>query len=144
MNSGTPRVVLDTNCVVSALIFSRGKSAWLRSGWQTKRFVALASRDTVTELLRVLSYPKFNLTADEQQALLAEYLPYVETVDVGEPPADLPVIRDVTDRMFLALATASRADALVSGDGDIQEVKAQFCISIMTLTEFAAWLQQRH
>ena len=60
-----PRVVLDTNCLVSALIFSRGRFAWLREAWQTKRFIALASHDTVSELLRVLAYPRFKLTRDE-------------------------------------------------------------------------------
>lgn len=35
-----PRVVLDTNCLVSALIFSRGRFAWLREAWQAKRFIA--------------------------------------------------------------------------------------------------------
>ena len=61
-----PRVVLDTNCLVSALISSRGKFAWLREAWQTKRLIPLASRDTVSELLRVLAYPKFKLSPDEQ------------------------------------------------------------------------------
>ena len=59
-----PRVVLDTNCLISALIFSRGKFAWLREAWQTKRFTPLASHDTVSELLRVLAHPKFKLTRD--------------------------------------------------------------------------------
>lgn len=48
----TPRVVIDTNCLVSALIFSRRSFAWLRESRQTQRFVALASRETVSELLR--------------------------------------------------------------------------------------------
>ena len=70
-----PRVVLDTNCLVSALIFSRGCFAWLREAWQGGRCVPLASRDTVGELLRVLNYPKFKLSRDEQEALLAEFCP---------------------------------------------------------------------
>lgn len=136
-----PRVVLDTNCLVSALIFSRGKFAWLREAWQARRFVALASHDTVSELLRVLVYPKFKLTRDEQEILLGEFLPYVETVKIGTPPDGLPDIRDADDIIFLVLAAAARADALVSGDGDIQAVKSQFHIPILTVAEFADWLQ---
>ena len=72
------RVVLDTNCLVSALIFSRSRFAWLREAWQAKRIIALASRVTVSELLRVLAYPKFKLSRDEQETLLKEILPFVE------------------------------------------------------------------
>ena len=92
-----PRVVLDTNCLVSALIFSRGRFAWLREAWQAKRFIALASRDTVSELLRVLAYPKFKLSQDEQETLLAEFLPFVETVKIETTPEGLPQIRDADD-----------------------------------------------
>lgn len=136
-----PRVVLDTNCLVSALIFSRGRFAWLREAWQAKRFLALASHDTVSELLRLLAYPKFKLTRNEQETLLAEFLPYVETVKIDRTPEGLPDIRDADDIIFLVLADAGRADALVSGDGDIQAVRDQFHIPILTVAEFADWLQ---
>jgi len=136
-----PRVVLDTNCLVSALIFSRGRFAWLREAWQAKRFIALASHDPVSELLRVLAYPKFKLTRDEQETLLGEFLPYVETVKIDQTPESLPDIRDADDIIFLVLADAGRADALVSGDGDIQAVRDQFHIPILTIAEFTDWLQ---
>lgn len=136
-----PRVVLDTNCLVSALIFSRGKFAWRREAWQTKRLIPLASRDTVSELLRVLAYPKFKLSPDEQGALLAEFLPFVETVKVETTPAGLPEIRDADNVIFLALAAVAQADALVSGDGDIQAVRSQFRIPVLSVAEFADWLQ---
>lgn len=136
-----PRVVIDTNCLVSALIFSRGRFAWLREAWRTKRFIALASHDTVSALLRVLAYPKFRLTRDEQETLLAEFLPYVETVQVDKTPEGLPDIRDPDDTLFLALATVGCADALVTGDGDIQAIRDQFHMRILTVAEFAEWLQ---
>ena len=37
--------------------------------------------------------------------------------------------------------TVGEADALVSGEGDIQALKAQFHIPILTMAEFADWLQ---
>lgn len=136
-----PRIVLDTNCLVSALIFSRGRFAWLREAWQDKRFVGLASHDTVSELLRVLAYPKFKLSQDEQETLLAEYLPFVEAVKIETTPEGLPEIRDAGDVIFLVLAAVAKADALVSGDGDIHAVKAQFHAPILTLAEFSDWLR---
>lgn len=137
-----PRVVLDTNCLVSALIFSRGRPAELRQAWQARRFIPLASHDTVSELLRVLQYPKFKLTPEEQQTLLAEYLPYVEVVQIETTPEGLPAIRDPDDLMFMSLAVIGRADALVSGDDDLQALKTHFVIPILTVTEFAESLQQ--
>lgn len=136
-----PRVVLDTNCLVLALIFSRGKFAWLREAWQARRLIPLASRDTVRELLRVLAYPKLKLGQNEQEALLAEFLPFVETVKVETTPAGLPEIRDADDVIFLALAAVAHADAMVSGYGDMQAVRSQFRIPILSVAEFAAWLQ---
>lgn len=140
-SAGVSRIVLDTNCLVSALLFSRSRFAWLRQAWQTKRFVALASRETASELIRVLGYPKFKLSAQEQQSLLADFLPYAETVRIDSCPPGLPLLRDPDDVIFTALAAASRADALVSGDGDLQAVREQFHIPILTIAEFAVWLQ---
>jgi len=41
------RVVLDTNVVLSALVFSQGSLAWVREAWQNGLLLPLASRDTV-------------------------------------------------------------------------------------------------
>lgn len=135
-----PRIVLDTNCLVSALIFSQGRLAWLREAWQARRFIVLASHDTVGELLRVLAYPKFKLTRDEQETLLAEFLPYAEVVGIDRTPEGLPELRDMDDIVFLVLAAAGRADALVSGDSDIQAVRERFHVPVLTVAEFADWL----
>ncbi len=136
-----PRVVLDTNCVLSALLFSSGRLAWLRDAWQRGQFVPLVNRDTASELLRVLSYPKFKLAPDEQETLLADFLPYAETVHVPSTPSGPPPIPDSDDVMFLALAVVAGADALVSGDGDIHAAKhALERVSVLTATEFADWL----
>ncbi|MBD2149182.1 PIN domain-containing protein [Pseudanabaena sp. FACHB-1277] len=55
------RVVIDTNLVLSALVFG-GSTARLHLAWQSDRFVPLASKSTIMELIRGLAYPKFKLT----------------------------------------------------------------------------------
>lgn len=136
------RVVLDTNVAVSALVFAAGRLSWLRSAWQSGRVMPLASRDTAAELLRVLAYPKFKLSVEEQEELLADYLPWVETVQVPDRLPRLPVCRDPLDVPFLALARAGHADALVTGDGDLLALAPRFDIPIMApaalRAEFAA------
>ena len=67
-----PRVVLDTDVLLSALLCHAKPLAWLRRAWQSDTVRPLASRDTTAELNRVLHYPKFRLTRDEREDLLAE------------------------------------------------------------------------
>ena len=114
-----PRVVLDTNVVLSALLFGGGAAARVRAGWQSGRIVPLASTATAQELVRVLGYPKFRLAVAEQEELLADFMPWVEVVRVPDPPPAAPACRDPFDLPFLHLAIAGRARALVSGDGDL-------------------------
>lgn len=139
-----PRVVLDTNCVISALLFDAGQASWLRESWQKGSFVPLLSRDTARELLRVLTYPKFQLEPEEQELLLSEFLPYAETVDPVRPSQPLPAIRDPHDAKFLALAMAAGADALVTGDSDLLDLgKRASGTPLMTIPEFSDWLEAR-
>ncbi len=113
------RVVIDTNLVLSALVFSGSQTARLRHLWQADDLRPLVSRVTVAELIRALAYPKFKLTAVEQHELLADYLPYCETVTVPNPPPRTPECRDPADVPFLELALAGEAEALVTGDEDL-------------------------
>ena len=61
------RVVLDTNVVLSALVFAQGRLAPLRQAWQHGRCRRLVSTATTAELMRALRYPKFKLSAEERE-----------------------------------------------------------------------------
>lgn len=122
--TAVPRAVLDTNVVLSALVFSGGATARVRQAWQAGLLLPLASTATVQELMRVLAYPKFKLSADDQRELLADYLPFAEVVTVPEPPPRVPDCRDLHDLPFLHLAVAGKADLLVSGDADLLALAA--------------------
>ena len=125
------RVVLDTNVLLSALLFHAGALFWLRNAWQTGDIHPLSSRETMAELIRVLSYPKFDLTGEEQEDLLADYLPWCETVVVSKPPA-IPRCRDTFDRPFLELALVAQADALITGDNYLLDLAQVFPVPILT------------
>jgi putative PIN family toxin of toxin-antitoxin system len=124
--SNAPRVVLDTNVVLSALVFANGQARLVRQAWQRGAVLPLASTATVKELVRVLAYPKFGLTDDEQEQLLADYLPYVQTVRVPHPPPCVPECRDALDLPFMQLAVAGQANVLVSGDRDLLALADEF------------------
>jgi putative PIN family toxin of toxin-antitoxin system len=135
-----PRVVIDTNIVISTLIFG-GRLSSLRLTWQDERFVPLVSRVTTTELIRVLAYPKFRLTAIEQEDLLADYLLFCDVVTMPKVLPEVLDCRDPFDVPFLVLAIAGRADYLVTGDRDLLSLKGEFSCPILTADEFLAIIQ---
>lgn len=129
------RVVIDTNVVLSALVFGR-RLAWLRGAWARKEVIPIVCRETADELLRVLTYPKFKLTAIERDLLLADYLPFTEAAQLPEPLPVLPVdCRDRDDTVFIHLALAAQADCLVSGDGDLGVLRDVAPIPIVSASE---------
>lgn len=133
----TVRVVLDTKVVVSALLFDHGHLAWLRDGWVTSRFLPLSATATAQEIVRVLAYPKFQLGTADIEVLLADYLPFVETVDIPARVA-VPEPPDADDRMFLELAKAARAEFLVTGDRGLLGISSVGRCRILRPAEFRA------
>lgn len=141
--SRPPRVVLDTNLVLSALVFSNGRLAALRHAWQSGgRYVPLVSKATTAELIRVLAYPKFKLSDVEQQELLADYLPWCATVRISSPLPVTPDCRDSFDLPFLQLAVAGKADYLVSGDRDLLILADRFDCPIVSAEHFLKTLDR--
>lgn len=130
-------VVLDTNVVLSALVFTGGMAGRVRSLWQQGQFTPLVSQDTTRELMQVLAYPKFRLSSQEQEELLADYLPYARVVRWVGRPAGVPDCRDPDDVKFLELAIAGRARVLVTGDKDLLVLSGHVRFQILTP---AQWL----
>ena len=135
------RAVLDTNVVVSALLFERGRLSWLRPSWMAGDFRPLVSHATAAELLRVLSYPKFHLADQEIEALLGDFLPFAEPVEAKEATAALPRLSDPDDRIFLQLAEAGTAEFLVTGDQELLAVPTPSDYRIISPAEFGATLR---
>ncbi len=136
--AGSERVVLDTNVVLSALVFGGGAPARLRMAWREGRIVPLVSQETVTELAVAIAYPKFRLTEGEREELLADYLPFCRAVAIPSPAPKVPRCRDARDRPFLELAVVGRATTLVTGDRDLLALSEKVGFSIMTPAEFDA------
>lgn len=131
-----PRVVIDTNLVLSALVFAQGRLASLRHAWQGARCQPLVSSVTAAELIRVLAYPKFKLSAEDRQELLADYLPYCITVPMPARLPATPACRDPFDLPFLQLAIAGKAECLVTGDHDLLSLAGQFVCPIIAADQF--------
>lgn len=132
------RAVLDTNVVVSALLFD-GRASRLLALWQQRRFIPVISRSMLQEYLRVLAYPKFKLASQDVRGAIEELLPYAE---VAAPKRRLRIIRrDPADNRFLECALAANAQYLVSGDDDLLSLETFQGIRVVSVAEFLAILE---
>jgi uncharacterized protein len=128
------RVVLDTNTLVSALLFS-GIASRTVPLWQSRRLTVLVSKPLLEEYLRVLAYPKFRLTEEEVRGLIEmQLLPFVETVT---PRRRLRLVKhDPDDNKFLECAAAGRARYLITGDRDLLELGSYSKVAILSVGAF--------
>lgn len=128
------RAVLDTNTLVSALLFRGGLSRMVEL-WKRGKIVAVFSRATFEEFRHVLAYPKFKLGREEIEVIVEdEVLPFIEVVEVTTEVRG--VCRDLDDDKFLSCAVACCADFIVSGDKDLAEVREYKSIPIINPREF--------
>jgi len=128
------RAVVDTNIFISEALFG-GELEEIVSFWQKEKFVYLLSPQILQEYIKVLSYPKFELTAaDIKHIIEKELILFVEPVKVTVHVK--AVKKDSSDDKFLALAVAGKADVIVSGDKHLLELKSFETIPIITGKEF--------
>ncbi|MDP1526783.1 MAG: putative toxin-antitoxin system toxin component, PIN family [Rhodocyclaceae bacterium] len=111
------RVVFDTNVLLSLFVFADSRFAPLRGEVVSGHWVALTSPPCLAEYQRVLGYPLFELSAEQQAAAYAAYLELVQIID-GPPRSEivLPKCQDKDDQKFLELARDGQAHWLVTAD----------------------------
>jgi putative PIN family toxin of toxin-antitoxin system len=124
------KVVLDTNVLLSGLMFAEGTPGRIIAAWVEARFEVALSLDQLAEIDRVLEYPKIRrkLGWDDQQIELFIKQLYIraEVVELG--PISVEVSRDPGDAPILATLAAAKADVLVTGDGDLLALRDKYPI----------------
>ena len=108
------RVVLDTNVLLSALISPHGPPDVIYRAWRAARFEVVTSVAQLDEIRRASRYPKFKavlqphrvgtMVNNLQRAVVLEHLPTGIEAD------------DPNDAFLLAMAVASEAEYLATGD----------------------------
>lgn len=128
------KVVLDTNILVSALLF-KGEVSKIVDLWKNGRTVPFFSRETFDEFVRVLEYPKFSLTKTEIKTIFEqEVIPYFEVVDITDEVKG--VCKDPDDDKFLSCAVSAFVDFIVSGDKDLCVLRKYRSVRIVSAIEF--------
>ncbi|MGE4226685.1 MAG: putative toxin-antitoxin system toxin component, PIN family [Vicinamibacterales bacterium] len=117
------RVVIDPNVLVSAAISSTGPPRAIITSWTDERFELVISPALIEELRGVLHRSKLRRwisldLADEFIDGLAQ-----DATIVGDPPTLPSLSRDPDDDYLIALARATRADYLISGDRDLLDLE---------------------
>ena len=123
LRPGQPLWVLDTNVVLDLFHFDDPATRPLARALEAGLIRCAASAATLAEWRRVLTYPEFGLDAAAQAAMDARYAACVSLV--AEPGAGmgLPRCRDADDQKFLELAVACSAEALVSKDRALLDLR---------------------
>lgn len=131
-------VVLDTNILVSALLFG-GTPGKLMELWKSGRIQPFLCKEIIEETLRVLAYPRFRLSEEEINYLLYyEILPYFKVAVISPGPVIVP--QDPSDDKFIRCAEAAGAGFIISGDRHLISLKEYGSAKILTPTRFLAGL----
>jgi putative PIN family toxin of toxin-antitoxin system len=132
------KAVLDTNVLLSALMYPSSAPGRIVEAWVTGRFDLIMSYVQLAEISRTLSYPKIRKITKwddaKTEAFLRQLLlrtELLETQDTG-----VEVVADPTGTPILASLVASRAEALVTGDNDLLALREKY--PIVTPAEFAS------
>jgi putative PIN family toxin of toxin-antitoxin system len=130
------RVVLDTNVVISALLWRGTPYRLLEAIRQHESLTLYSSPVLLEELTDVITRPALTrrLAAIGKSAreVLADYL---EAIEFVEPIAVPRVVRDPDDDHVLACALAATTELIVSGDPDLLDLAAYEGIPIVTPAE---------
>lgn len=116
---GLVRLVLDTNIVVSALLWG-GVPRQILDLQRENRVTLFSSSGLLDELNNVLKREKFSKLLSSQK-ITPRYLMqrYGTLVNLVTPATITPTVRDSDDDIVIATALAARADVISTGDSDL-------------------------
>jgi putative PIN family toxin of toxin-antitoxin system len=128
------RIVLDTNVVLSALLW-RGTPHRLldaiRQRGEARLFTSPALLDELADVLtRPSATKRLAVIGKTAREVLADYVEAVEVVEPEHVPRVVP--DDADDDQVIAAAIAAGADWIVSGDADLLSMGSYDGIPIIT------------
>jgi putative PIN family toxin of toxin-antitoxin system len=131
------RAVVDTNLLVSYLISHRPPiSELIDVHLAQEHWVLITAPELLEELDRVLQYPRLQryYTQEERVRFVALVAALGELVEL---PRSVPrICRDPEDDWVIACAVAGEADAIVSGDRDLLDLKQVSNTPVLSARQF--------
>ena len=131
------RVVLDTNVILSGLMHRTSTPGRVLRAWRDGKYRLVLSEFLLREISMTLARPKLRRLVkwsdNDIKRFELELRAFSEVVE--HVPLDFDLPRDPDDTPVLATLIASRADVLVTGDGDLLVLRDRYPIE--TPAEFA-------
>ncbi len=135
-----PHVVLDTNVLISALLFG-GPPRTILGMVLAGSVDCSLSLPILDELRGVLHRPKFGLSSEQVMAVVEELSALCAIV---APSDQINVIRaDPDDDRILECALEAQAGIIISGDAHLLDLRAYESIRIMNPSEFLQMVRER-
>jgi len=130
------KVVLDTNVLLSGLMFPDGTPGRVVAAWHGARFDLAISVHQLAEIGRALAYPKIRRILDWDDTRIEQFIRqlYIRAQIVDLDAVSVEVPADPDDAPILATLVAAKADVLVTGDSDLLSLRDRY--SILTPAEF--------
>lgn len=138
MKQRKPRVVVDTNVIISAVVFG-GNPAQIITMGGTKAVELYLSQHILQEVAGVLR-KKFSWSPKQTRRTI-EVLQ--RAASVVKPTERIFIARDEDDNAVLECAMAAQADYLISGDEDLLVLKENAGTKIVSPTQFIAFIQRK-
>lgn len=132
-----PRVVVDTNVLVSALIGKRLRR--LIELLAQNRFILVFSKETYDELFYVLARPKFKKYFSSSEFSQFRELLSLHSIFV-HPAQTYHDCRDLKDNKFLECAMVFPVEYIVSGDEDLLVLHPYNSIPVISPYDFIQML----
>jgi uncharacterized protein len=126
------RILLDTNVLISALLFGGLPRVLLRTAMRGD--IVLVTSPALLDELEDILIGKFGFGRAIARLTRAEIEALADLVNPGDL---LRVSRDPDDDEVLAAAVAGRAEVIVTGDRDLLALGAHQGIRVLTPREFA-------
>ncbi len=128
-----PRIVLDTNVVISAILFGGTPATIIKKiiRGEVQGFTSLFILD---EILDVLQRPKFGLTPKQAFSIVEDYQDLCELV--GPTIQVQAVPDDPDDNRILECAQESSAQYIITGDNHLLKIRKWEDIPILSASEF--------
>ncbi len=135
--------MLDTQVWLDLLLFRDPRVATLERALADGDVEAVMDGRMRGELARVLGYPVFALDATRQAAITRSADALSSRVDLPALAWTLPRCRDPDDQMFVEVAVACSASALLSRDDELLRLASRLRAFGVAVTTPAAWCAMR-
>ena len=135
-----PHVVLDTNVLISAILFG-GKPRQILNQVITGQIHCTLSLAILDELRGVLQRSRFGFSAEQCMQIIEE-LHHI--CDIIEPVTKLKAnISDPDDKIILECAIDANAEYIITGDQDLIELHPFKGIQILSPSDYLQRLKQK-